>query len=136
MSQLDVNTNVRNNVILYKFERDTYFRNMKIFGIGQIFGWSILSLYTYKPSFWDIFYTDIKLKEYWFNNMFRLSMFLFSIFTGKNHVFYYVYNLYLYLQKIEKIDFIFFGIDIFILQGLSCFFSFMLRVVVASSTSF
>ncbi|XP_011170789.2 transmembrane protein 223 [Solenopsis invicta] len=82
MSQLDINTNILNNVLLYKYERKAYFRNMKLFGIGQMFGWSILAFYTYKPSFWDIFTTDIKFKEYLFNHMFRLSMFVFSIFAG------------------------------------------------------
>lgn len=99
MSQLNVNMNVQNNVILYKFERNAYFRNMKIFGIGQLFGWSILTLYTYKPSFWDIFYTDIKFKEYWFNHMFRLSTFLFSIFVGKNHLFLYIIKMYIYIKN-------------------------------------
>lgn len=88
MSQLDVNTNVQNNVILYKFERNAYFRNVRIFGFGQLFGWSILALYTYKPSFWDIFTSDIKFKEYWLNHMFRLGLFFFSICAGKNHSFY------------------------------------------------
>jgi len=82
MSQLDVSTNVQNNVILYKYERSSYFRNIRIFGIGQLFGWLILAVYTYKPSFWDIFSTDIKFKEYLFNHMIRLPLFLFSFVAG------------------------------------------------------
>lgn len=88
MSRLDVNANVQNNVILYKYERNAYFRNIKIFGVGQLFGWSILALYTYKPSFWDIFTTNVKLREYWLNHLFRLGLFVFSIIAGKNHSFY------------------------------------------------
>jgi len=88
MSQLDVNTNVQNNVILYKFEKNVYFRNIQIFGVGQLFGWALLAFYTYKPSFWDIFNTDIKFKEYLVNHVFWLGTFLFSIFIGKNHLLY------------------------------------------------
>ncbi|XP_036139399.1 transmembrane protein 223 isoform X2 [Monomorium pharaonis] len=82
MSQLDVNINVQNNVFLYKYEKHNYYRNVKIFGVGQLFGWSILAFYTYTPSFWDIFTTDIKFREYWMNHMFRLSMFLFSLLAA------------------------------------------------------
>lgn len=82
---LDVNTNVRNNVILYKNENDRYFRNMRIFAIGQLFGWSVLALYTYTPDFLDIFTTDIKLKEFLKKHLFRLPTFVFSIFAGKTH---------------------------------------------------
>ncbi|CAL1685040.1 unnamed protein product [Lasius platythorax] len=79
---LDVNTNVRNNVILYKNENDRYFRNIRIFAIGQLFGWSVLALYTYTPDFLDIFTTDIKLKEFLKKHLFRLPTFVFSIFAG------------------------------------------------------
>ncbi|XP_011646030.1 transmembrane protein 223 isoform X1 [Pogonomyrmex barbatus] len=82
MSQFDVNMNVKNNVILYKFERNTYFRNLKIFAIGQLLGWSVVAFYTYRPSFWDIFNTDIKFKEFLKNNMICLTMFIFSSFAG------------------------------------------------------
>lgn len=88
MSQLDVNINVQNNVILYKFERNSYFRNVRIFGFGQLFGWSVLAFYTYKSSFWDIFTTDIKFKEYYFNHMFRLGLFFFSIVAGPSMLFF------------------------------------------------
>lgn len=86
MSQLDVNMNVQNNVILYKLEKDAYFRNLRIFAVGQLFGWAILALYTYAPSFWDIFNTDINLKKYLFEHMFRLGIFLCSIVIGKKHL--------------------------------------------------
>ncbi|XP_024883355.1 transmembrane protein 223 isoform X1 [Temnothorax curvispinosus] len=82
MSQLDVNTNVQNNVVLYKLEKSAYYRYMRIFSIGQLFGWSVLAFYTYKPSFWDIFYTDIKFKEFCYNHMFRLSTFICAILAG------------------------------------------------------
>ncbi|KAG5316269.1 TM223 protein, partial [Acromyrmex insinuator] len=82
MSQLDVNTNVRNNVILYKFEGRTYFRNLKIFGAVQLFCCSVLAFYSYTPSFWDIFRADVNLKEHFLNYMFRFCIFLFAIMTG------------------------------------------------------
>ncbi|XP_011691018.1 PREDICTED: transmembrane protein 223 [Wasmannia auropunctata] len=82
MSQLDVNTNVQNNVILYKFERNAYFRNVQIFAVAQLFGWFLLAYYTYKPSFWDIFYTDIKFKDYLWRDAIWLSTCLFSLIVG------------------------------------------------------
>lgn len=90
--QLDVNMNVQNNVILYKLEKDAYFRNVRIFAIGQLFGWAILALYTYTPSFWDIFNTDINFKKYLFEHMFRLGIFFCSIVIGPL-MFLYIYGL-------------------------------------------
>ncbi|XP_025263610.1 transmembrane protein 223-like [Camponotus floridanus] len=82
MKKLDVNTNVRNNVILYKNECDRYFRNIKIIAIGQLLGWSMLAFCTYTSAFFDIFTTDIKLKEFVKQHAFRLIIFVFSIFAG------------------------------------------------------
>ncbi|KAG5345864.1 TM223 protein, partial [Acromyrmex heyeri] len=82
MSQLDVNTNVQNNVILYKFEGGTYFRNLKIFGAVQLFCCSVLAFYSYTPSFWDIYRADVNLKEHFLNYVFRFGIFFFAIMTG------------------------------------------------------
>lgn len=79
---LDVNTNVQNNVILYKNEKDKYFWTIRAFAFGQLFGWSVLALYTYTPEFFDIFKTDIKFKEFLRKHTFRFSTFVFSIFAG------------------------------------------------------
>lgn len=79
---LDVNTNVQNNVILYKYERDKYFWTIRVFAFGQLFGWSMLALYTYTPEFFDIFKTDIKFKEFLKEHVFRFGTFVFSIFAG------------------------------------------------------
>ncbi|XP_011865743.1 PREDICTED: uncharacterized protein LOC105560863 isoform X2 [Vollenhovia emeryi] len=92
MSHLDVNTKVKNNVIIYKNDRSLYFRNAGLFGLGQIFGWTLLAFYTYKPSFWDIFNTDIKFKEYFSNHLLRLNLFLFSIIAGP-FMFFFTYVL-------------------------------------------
>lgn len=78
----DVNTNVQNNVILYKNENDRYFRYVKIFAIGQLFGWSVLAAYTYMPAFFDIFRADINSKEFIKKHILQLSLFTFSIFAG------------------------------------------------------
>lgn len=81
--QLDVNTNVQNNVLLYKFENKRYFLILRMFAIGQLFGWSILALYTYSPIFFEIFNTDVKLKHFIRDNGFRFFTFVFSIIAGK-----------------------------------------------------
>lgn len=88
MSRLDVNTNVQNNVILYKYEGSTYIRNLRIFGVVQLFCCLVLAFYSYTPSFWDIYKTDINLKEYLLNHMLRIGIFFFVIMTGKNHLLY------------------------------------------------
>lgn len=80
--QLDVNMNVNNNVLLYKYENYRYFLYMRMFAIGQLFGWLILALYTYSPTFLEIFNTDVKLKHYIRDNNFRLITFVFAIFAG------------------------------------------------------
>ncbi|KAH0955610.1 hypothetical protein HN011_000451 [Eciton burchellii] len=79
---LDINTNVRNNVILYKYDDYKLFRNVRIFMFGQLFGWSILAFFTYRSSFLDIFKTDIDLKQYWKNNFLCLISFGLSIILG------------------------------------------------------
>lgn len=91
LSKFDVNTNVQNNVILYKIEKDRYFWNIKIIAIGQLLGWSILTFYTYTSGFFDIFTTDIKFKEFLKQYSFRLVMFVFSIFAGKTYFFTCLY---------------------------------------------
>ncbi|XP_012233704.1 transmembrane protein 223 [Linepithema humile] len=80
--QLDVNLNVRNNVLIYKYENDRYFRMLRMFAIGQLFGWSILALYTYSPTFLEIFNTDVKFKNYIRYNGLRLFTFIFSAVVG------------------------------------------------------
>ncbi|XP_029160254.1 transmembrane protein 223-like [Nylanderia fulva] len=79
---LDVNTNVRNNVLLYKNESNRHFWNIRLFAFGQLFGWSILALYTYTPKFFDIFKTDVKIKEFLQKHFIRFGTFVFSIFAG------------------------------------------------------
>ncbi|XP_029675994.1 transmembrane protein 223 isoform X1 [Formica exsecta] len=81
-SKFDVNTNVQNNVILYKNENNGYFRNVQLFAIGQLFGWSVLAFYTYTPAFFDIFTTDIKFMEFVKEHVIQLSLFTCSIFVG------------------------------------------------------
>jgi len=85
--KLDVNINVQNNVILYKYDDYKLFRNIRLFMIGQLFGWSILAFFTYRSSFFDIFKTDIDLKQYWKNNFLCLIGFSFSTILGKNFIF-------------------------------------------------
>ncbi|KAG5328476.1 TM223 protein, partial [Acromyrmex charruanus] len=80
MSQLDVNTNVQNNVILYKFEGRTYFRNLKIFGAVQLFCCSVLAFYSYTPSFWDIYRADVNLKEHFLNYQINFILFEIDVF--------------------------------------------------------
>ncbi|XP_018402605.1 PREDICTED: transmembrane protein 223 [Cyphomyrmex costatus] len=82
MSQLDVNTNVQNNVILYKYEKNVYFRNLQIFGVAQLVSCIVLGFYSYTPTFWDIRNADVDLKEYWLNNILRFTMFSFAILIG------------------------------------------------------
>jgi len=114
MSQLDVNTNVQNNVILYKFEGSRYFRNMQIFGVVQLFSCSVLAFYSYSPSFWDIFRGDVNLKEHFLNYMFRFCIFFFAIVTGKNHLLYlYVCNNISYIKRDSHFTYV--KIHIFIL---------------------
>ncbi|XP_018048866.1 PREDICTED: transmembrane protein 223 [Atta colombica] len=100
MSQLDVNTNVQNNVILYKFEESRYFRNMQIFGVVQLFSCSVLAFYSYSPSFWDIFKADVNLKEHFLNYMFRFCIFFFAIVTGP------LISLYIYATCARSIKYI------------------------------
>jgi len=96
MSKLEVNTNVRNNVILYKNECDRYFRNIKIIAIGQLLGWTMLAFCTYTSAFFDIFTTDIKLKEFVKQHAFRLIIFVFSIFAGKISFYCFLVKMYFY----------------------------------------
>lgn len=84
-SKFDVNTNVQNNVILYKNENNGYFRTFQLFAIGQLFGWSVLAFYTYTPGFFDIFTTDIKFMEFLKEHVIQLSLFTCSIFIGKTY---------------------------------------------------
>lgn len=95
---LDVNTNVQNNVILYKYERDKYFWTIRVFAFGQLFGWSMLALYTYTPEFFDIFKTDIKFKEFLKEHVFRFGTFVFSIFAGKTFYFFFTVKIYFYMN--------------------------------------
>ncbi|XP_020289700.1 transmembrane protein 223 [Pseudomyrmex gracilis] len=78
----DVNLNVQNNVILYKYENKNYFRNMRIFIIGQLIGWSVLAVYSYTPKFFDIFTTDKTFLEYIRENGLRLGLFWLSLTIG------------------------------------------------------
>ncbi|XP_032675025.1 transmembrane protein 223 [Odontomachus brunneus] len=80
--RLDIDTNVKNNVILYKNENYRHTRFLNIFAIAQLIGWSILAIYTYTPSFFDIFCTDINLPDYVNKHIFRLTFFILSIFIG------------------------------------------------------
>lgn len=86
-SQFNVNTDVRNNVILYKLESNRYFRYMHLFAIGQLFCCSLLAFYAYTPSFFHIFKPDVELKEYLYKNIYRLGIFGVSITIGKNYLF-------------------------------------------------
>lgn len=109
--RLDVDTNVRNNVILYKYENSRYIRNIKIFAIGQLIGWLILAVYTYSPSFFDMNRADINWKAYMKDNGFRLLFFCFSILLGKNRLIFIMkicIFISFYIEKImEQIDFVF-----------------------------
>ncbi|XP_050465385.1 transmembrane protein 223 [Cataglyphis hispanica] len=79
ISKFDVNTNVLNNVILYKNENDGYFRIFQLFAIGQLFGWAVLAFYTYTPGFFDIFAADMEFMK---EHVIQLSLFTCSIFVG------------------------------------------------------
>lgn len=96
MSKFDVNTNIKNNVILYKNENERYFRNIKMIAIGQLLGWSVLAFCTYTSAFFDIFTTDIKFKEFIKQHSYRLSMFAFSTFAGKTFFYCFLVEIYFY----------------------------------------
>lgn len=125
MSQLDINLNVQNNVVLYKCENEKYFRNMRIFIIGQLIGWSILAVYAYTPNFFDIFTTDETLTEYIRNNMFRLSLFSLSFVIGKDFLFLFIISILfpviIFICSYVIIFFVFYkGISVYLMIHLLC----------------
>ncbi|XP_015590821.1 transmembrane protein 223 [Cephus cinctus] len=54
----EVNTNVANNVILYKFEKDRFHKLLTIFGFSQLFGWLTISYYIYISYCKNLFETE------------------------------------------------------------------------------
>ncbi|KAG7197524.1 hypothetical protein KM043_017637 [Ampulex compressa] len=79
---IDVNTNIKNNVILFKHDRPASFRNLRIFAILQLFCWSVIAYYSYTKSFSSIFNTDISLKEYSNKYALRLLLFMAAVITA------------------------------------------------------
>jgi len=57
--------------------------------IGQLFGCSTLAYFTYRSSFFDVFKSDINMKQYWRNNYLTLIGFSFSLIIGKNFILFF-----------------------------------------------
>ncbi|EZA56326.1 hypothetical protein X777_02945 [Ooceraea biroi] len=93
-SGLDVNTNVKNNVILYKYDNPKQSRNFKLFIFAHLIGWSVLAYAIYKPSLMDIFTTDISMKQYFQDHVWRFPIFVFSSFIGPS-----MFLLFYFLQS-------------------------------------
>ncbi|XP_014475277.1 PREDICTED: transmembrane protein 223 [Dinoponera quadriceps] len=77
--KLDIDTNVCNNVILYKNENQRYVLKVHFVAIAQFVWWSTIAFYSYRASFWDIFYTDITLQQHLYNHLITHVLFTLSV---------------------------------------------------------
>lgn len=82
---LHVNTNVRNNVLLFKYENSTYFLGLKLFSIGWICTSALLAYYSYTPQLKLIWSNDLSWIRYLQITGGRIIYFIFAVIAG-NHV--------------------------------------------------
>lgn len=84
---LHVNVNIKNTVLLYKYENPRYFRTFKGFCYIWIFFSSILSYYTFDPKFVLTWKLNISWMEYLKLNGTNLLYFIYAVIVGPSAFF-------------------------------------------------
>lgn len=79
---LNVNTNVRNNVLLFKYENSGYFLGLKLFSIGWLCSSALLAYYTYTPQFKLIWSDDLSWIGFFKKTGGRIIYFIFAVIAG------------------------------------------------------
>ncbi|XP_076753106.1 uncharacterized protein LOC143424729 [Xylocopa sonorina] len=96
--QLKVNTDIQNNVILYKNENRNDFIILKIISYGWIICNTVLMGCTYNPKYIETFFKKITWKEYIYLHGLNLCYFTYSISLGIGSC----YFLYVVNQRIVR----------------------------------
>ncbi|XP_034183373.1 transmembrane protein 223 isoform X1 [Osmia lignaria lignaria] len=81
-NSLYVNTNIQNNVLLYKYVNVRYFILFKVFCFGWILFASIISYYTYDSKFVSTFSKNISWMDYIKENGTKLLYFVYALIIG------------------------------------------------------
>ncbi|XP_012143090.2 transmembrane protein 223 isoform X1 [Megachile rotundata] len=82
-----VNVNIKNNVLLYKYENPRYFRTFRAFCFIWIFFSSVLSYYTFDPKFILTWRKNVSWAEYLKLNGTNLLYFVYAIIVGPSAFF-------------------------------------------------
>jgi hypothetical protein len=80
---LSYNTNVKNNVLLYKYERPWAYKLAFAFGIVTLFGCFCIANNIYIICFKQFFNTDVALKTRLYDHIFPMLMIVTALIGGK-----------------------------------------------------